>query len=130
MNFKSGRRKKIFILPCILSVILFLCLGCELWHQIVKNNPPVSDAGQNLTVTVGNMVILDGRYSYDPDGDKINFTWFPWDTPAGSMMQFYNYLNSMPYFTPDQAGDYVFILIVDDGYIEGKPNSVTITANP
>ena len=36
---------------------------------------PVADAGPNQSVTPGTAVRLDGRSSYDPDGDGLSYSW-------------------------------------------------------
>ena len=40
-----------------------------------ENHPPVADAGADLEVEEGSPVTLDGSYSYDPDGDELNYSW-------------------------------------------------------
>ena len=110
-------------------MVCFLLSGCDLWYQVFPNDPPVADAGVDQPAITDSQFILDGTGSYDPDNDTISYTWFFWGAPVGSSALLYNYTTSQPFFTPDIDGDYVFILIVDDGYIESKPDSVTITAN-
>jgi parallel beta-helix repeat protein len=39
------------------------------------NLPPIADAGENQTVKIGELVILNASKSNDPDGRIINFTW-------------------------------------------------------
>jgi len=40
---------------------------------LLQNLPPVANAGQDQQVRVGDLVTLDGRDSYDPDGDLITY---------------------------------------------------------
>jgi hypothetical protein len=136
MHFKNGRIKNINALyllvklMCILLLILFLLSGCQLWYQVFPNDPPVADAGPDIAAMIGNTVTLDGSASSDPEGDKISYTWYFWDAPAGSAAVLFNYKSAHPYFTPDAIGPYVFMLSVNDGHRESKPDSVTITAGP
>jgi predicted GH43/DUF377 family glycosyl hydrolase len=39
------------------------------------SSPPVADAGDDQTVNEGDMVILDGSSSYDPQGGVISYGW-------------------------------------------------------
>jgi hypothetical protein len=41
----------------------------------VENTPPVADAGESQTATVGDLVILDGTGSGDADGDRLLYMW-------------------------------------------------------
>ena len=84
---------------------------------MVMNNPPVADAGEDVTVECashgGTEVQLDGTGSYDPDGDAIILTWsaegVDWDdqlssTPTGIF----------PYGTTTVR------LVVTDGFSESE----------
>lgn len=39
------------------------------------NLPPVANAGPDITAKPGNIVVLDGHKSYDPNGDKLTYLW-------------------------------------------------------
>jgi hypothetical protein len=78
---------------------------------------------------VGAYVTLDGSKSYDPDGQDISCTWYYFNAPPDTMAFLDNTRSANPYFYPDIAGDYVFLLVVSDGRYVSKPDSVTITAN-
>jgi PKD domain len=39
------------------------------------NHPPVADAGVNQTVNAGDVVMLDGSKSKDPDNDQLKYSW-------------------------------------------------------
>jgi hypothetical protein len=103
--------------------------GCDAVLRLFPNEIPIANAGVDQSdVPLGVAVYLDGSASRDPDGDNLSYTWFFWDAPAGSNAVLYGYRTDQPYFTPDQAGTYVFILVVDDGLEESKPDRVEITA--
>jgi hypothetical protein len=72
-------------------------------------------------------VYLDGSGSRDPDGDRLNYTWFFWNAPDASSTVLYNYKSVSPYFEVDATGTYVFLLVVDDGLQESKPDRVEIS---
>ena len=46
-----------------------------LFSFIVAQNAPVSDAGLDQIVQMGELVTLNGSNSYDPDGGEITFDW-------------------------------------------------------
>ncbi len=39
------------------------------------NNPPIADAGFDLSVNEGDLAFLDGSNSTDPDGDSLTYQW-------------------------------------------------------
>ena len=41
----------------------------------IANEPPVAEAGTDITVEAGESVILSGEKSYDPDGEIVFFYW-------------------------------------------------------
>ncbi len=42
---------------------------------LVLNDPPVAVAGDDLDLECGDLVDLDGRESFDPDGDFLGYAW-------------------------------------------------------
>ncbi len=89
-----------------------------------KNNLPVANAGRDLVATIGNEVTLNGSSSYDPDGDKISYIWTQVD---GIRVTLNNPNSASPSFNPEQAGVYVFGLIVYDGKDTSKMDTVRVT---
>ncbi len=96
---------------------------------ITTNRPPVSNAGSDQDVMVGELVSLDGRDSYDPDGDLITYTWSVIGAPNGSTAVLDNPESVIPTFTPDQPGIYTFSLVVSDGMEFSAPDTVQVTAD-
>ncbi|MGA1822433.1 MAG: PKD domain-containing protein [Thermoplasmatota archaeon] len=74
------------------------------------NYPPIADAGQSVSVEVGDLVTLDGSGSLDPDGEIVLYIW---DCTSHTI-----YLEgpdtAAPSFTPSAEGDYQFTLVVED----------------
>ena len=92
------------------------------------NSKPVADAGEDRNVNVGQEVCLDGGGSSDPDGDDITYSWSI-ISPNGTSASLDDATAVAPCFTPDQAGEYVVQLIVNDGELNSEPDTVVITAN-
>lgn len=75
--------------------------------NIVVNELPVSHAGADQSVTVGNTVNLDGSGSYDPDLGTITFTWGFISMPSGSAASLADSHATSTSFTPDKGGEYL-----------------------
>ncbi|MCD9457438.1 PKD domain-containing protein [Marinibactrum halimedae] len=93
-----------------------------------ENNKPVSNAGADQRVSVGDNVRLMGSGS-DSDGDSLTYRWSFVSVPAGSSSGLLNGTSATPSFTADVAGSYVVQLIVNDGQIDSDPDTVTIVAS-
>ena len=92
------------------------------------NNPPVANAGADLTFDVGAEVRLDGSASSDPDGDPLGFSWTFASVPKGSVVVLSDTTSGNPRFTPDLVGAYAVRLVVSDQQVTSDPDTVTITA--
>ena len=84
---------------------------------ISGNRPPVAvaDTLPSGMTTVGTLttVSLDGRGSYDPDGDPITYSWSLAGTPGGSSATLSS-TSSTPSLFVDLAGTYTIELTVTD----------------
>ena len=94
----------------------------------VQNSPPNADAGSDRTVSVNTLVTMDGSNSSDVDEDALTYSWSIISSPQGSEVTLTNPTEVDPTFTPDQIGDYVLQLIVNDGEVDSTPATVTISA--
>lgn len=94
-----------------------------------SNEAPVSDAGTDQTVILGDTVSLDGSDSHDPDGDSLTWTWSVAEAPddsslvSGDIDDRYAEVTSV---VPDVVGEYTIKLKVDDGS-DSDADKVTIT---
>jgi hypothetical protein len=96
--------------------------------RAADNAVPVADAGSDQTVSVGDIVQLDGTKSTDPDGDDyISPTWALVIAPRGSQASLVG-TDWLPRFRADVAGTYLITLKVSDGRQSSQTVSVTITA--
>ncbi len=95
-----------------------------------SNNPPVADAGPDQTsgVLVGDVVLLDGSASSDPDGDALTYSWSLMVVPAGSTAELSDATAVDPNFVADEPGTYTAWLTVNDGgFIDSAVDEVSIT---
>ena len=91
--------------------------------------PPVANAGPPQTVSLGAMVTLDGTKSADSDNKPLTYQWSLLNVPAGSAATLALPTSPNPYFTADVAGNYTAQLIVNDGYLNSTPSTVTISTS-
>ena len=91
---------------------------------VQPNRAPISNAGANQTVNVGDTVTLDGSGSADPDGDAISYAW---SQISGTSVTLSNHTVSSPTFAaPGNADTLVFRLTVSDGTASSE-DTVTVT---
>ena len=84
----------------------------------ITNTPPEADAGADQTVTLGDLVLLDGTGSSDADGDALDYWWKFTSVPASSSIgnrSLSDRTAEEPDFTPDVEGEYTLQLRVYDG---------------
>ena len=79
----------------------------------IGNDPPVAEAGPDLSNVPAGTVQLDGSASYDPDGDPITFQW---TQEAGTQVVLANPTTSRPSFTASAGQNYSFRLVVKDDH--------------
>ena len=95
----------------------------------VNNTAPVANAGNNLTVSTGIEVTLDGSLSSDEEGDELVYSWTIEGAPVGSSASLINSSDVTPSFVPDLAGDYQIQLVVNDGLDDSLVDEVIISAS-
>ena len=89
---------------------------------------PVADAGPDQVVMPQRAVQLDGRASYDADGDALAYGWTLVTRPVGSAAVLAAAGSAQPTFYADVAGDYVVRLVVSDGRFASAADTVVIRA--
>ena len=97
------------------------------------NVPPNAEAGDDLSVSVGETALLDGSASEDPDGDDqaLTYLWSFAAVPLGSNLvssDIEERERAQARFQPDVAGDYLVTLRVSDG-TDSSADNVLITAS-
>jgi hypothetical protein len=90
---------------------------------------PVADPGTNQNVTVGQSVTLDGIGSGDVCRDPLTYAWTLTTRPPLSGATLSGPNTATPVFVADVAGVYVAQLIVNNGFTNSNPATVTINAS-
>jgi len=93
------------------------------------NRAPVANAGFDLNGTETIPMTLDGRASFDPDGDDLTFSWSILSAPAGSTVSIVGENGATASLTPDVEGVYVVELEVSDGEFVST-DTATLTVGP
>lgn len=93
-------------------------LSC--YRYTANNSSPIAFAGEDQEVREGDLVLLDGSGSYDPDGDSLTYLW------AGDDIAFADATAVAPTFTAGAPGVYPITLTVSDGTDTGS-DEVLIT---
>jgi hypothetical protein len=92
------------------------------------NSAPVANAGPDQSLTViGTTVYLDGRESYDVDGDPITYHWSLTSKPVGSTAALSGANTETPTFVADIPGTYIIQLVVHDPWADSSPDTVTVS---
>jgi RHS repeat-associated protein len=95
-----------------------------------QNTKPVANAGPDQTnKTVGVPVELDGSLSSDVDGDALTYLWSLLHQPEGGNAVIQQTDPAKAIFTPNQPGDYVGQLIVNDGQENSDPATALVTVS-
>lgn len=92
------------------------------------NLAPTADAGADASAIVGDVVVLDGSGSSDPEFDLLSYSWSITAAPAGSAATLSGANTAFPTFVPDVAGSYTVELVVNDGFVGSAPDVVIISA--
>ncbi len=95
------------------------------------NTAPVADAGPDQAILqLGTTVQLGqsaGRESFDDDGDPITFSWTLTARPTVSSAFLDDPSSDTPTFVADVQGTYLVSLVVNDGFVNSDPSSVTVS---
>jgi hypothetical protein len=93
-----------------------------------RNLPPRADAGRDMVVNNGDLVILDGTASRDPEGALLTYNW---RQVVGKPVVLSSNNTATPSFTAEHEDDsYVFALTVRDISGSVATDSVTVVTRP
>lgn len=104
-------------------------LLCEV-RVAPPNRPPEAVSRARLSGQVGKPVALDGRASFDPDGDGLTYRWEPVDRSVLAQGALRGANTAQAEFTPKAPGRYAFRLTVMDGETESTPVQVDVQVAP
>lgn len=90
------------------------------------NIPPIADAGEDQTITVGTTIPLDGSGSHDPDGDDDFLQDEQWTQVSGPTVIIQDASEEIAFVTFQAIGTYTFQLSISDGR-DSATDQVTIT---
>jgi hypothetical protein len=94
--------------------LLLLCAGqARATHDLLNQHPVAKIVGP-VTIQVGNIVVMDGSSSYDPDDRYIEFHWSMVSKPQNSRATLSRTNGPVISFTADVVGNYIVGLQVQD----------------
>lgn len=124
------------ILPMLAISATAALIGCANDPTVNRNEAPVADVGDDISQAANMRVFLDGRSSYDADGDEMEFYWTIDHAPEGS-----NRAELADPFSPNRSGDaatttfqpdaqgvYVIELVTYDGRLYSDPAYIVVDA--
>jgi hypothetical protein len=91
------------------------------------NALPIANAGVDVDATAGQLVTLDAGLSTDADNDALRYQWQLLSQPVGSDVSISAANSVTASFTPQQNGDYILQLIVNDGTGSSQPDTLVIS---
>lgn len=93
-----------------------------------QNHPPIAIAGPDYVITKATKkLVLDGRNSFDEDGDELDFAWYLVNSPHGATAAVSEPNSPISSFTVSLDGTYWFSLIVSDGQMKSVPSVIKVT---
>src|SRR6185369_8738225 len=101
------------------SLVVMLIAACS------TTLPTASLDGSTISVSVGDLVQLDGSQSKDPNKLALRYDTTFVTVPAGFTGSITNPTSSRPSFVPTVVGDYVVQLVVSDKDVSSAAVQVT-----
>lgn len=94
------------------------------------SGPIAKASAKEIEVFVGEPVTLDGKESYDPDGDSLTYSWSQTGGPKVSLSS--SSSASAFFIAPTANAETIltFELVVSDGHATSDPSTIAITVFP
>ena len=68
-------KKYLLIIIAIIITLSFLSCSNSQASQETSNQPPIADAGEDISCYQGEEIIISAGNCTDPDGDNLSYTW-------------------------------------------------------
>jgi hypothetical protein len=95
-------------------------------HTNAPNEPPIANAGPDFEIVLALATNgLDGRASFDPDGQTLTYRWTQTSGPTAVTIM--NPASATSGFVAPLEGTYTFALVVNDGKRDSVPDVVSVT---
>jgi hypothetical protein len=108
--------------------LLTLCFGQARASHDQLNQHPVAKIIAPVTIQVGNIVVMDGSQSFDPDDRYVEFYWSMVAKPAGSRATLSRISGPVISFTTDRVGNYILGLQVQDPHGNSTYTMASVSA--
>ena len=93
------------------------------------NTSPIANAGYDQLTSVNEVVVLDGRNSYDPDKQPLQYQWSLVGKPQDSNATLTDANKMQSLLNIDKAGQYIAQLIVSDGVNNSEPDTTLVSTD-
>ncbi|HON92460.1 MAG TPA: right-handed parallel beta-helix repeat-containing protein [Sedimentisphaerales bacterium] len=89
---------------------------------VAPNHPPVANAGEDRICGASSKVTLNGTDSSDPD--VVDRLTYQWTQVEGEPVDLQDADTASPWFVTEVSGQYIFELVVSDGFAQSEPSRV------
>ena len=115
----------------VMSLLVFSFVACGGSLGDGAYDAPLSDAGSDRVILLGESTTLDAFRSCDPAGGSVAFTWSLLSQPEGSSLALSGNITHQKQLvvTPAVTGSYLFALRVNVGERIGESAFVTIVVS-
>ncbi len=116
------------------TLVVFLS-ACEVIAGVFLPDPE-ANAGDDVTIEIGDSVTLNGGASEDPDGEELSYQWSVVARPSESTLgdgDITDSSSALASIVPDAEGEYEFQLLVSvdrGGVIQDDTDTVLVTVLP
>jgi len=96
-------------------------------EKMIKARYQASNAGADKQTSIATPVLLNDAFVFDREQDELTLEWTVTGKPPGSIAGFSDPSLLNPIFNANQVGEYVLSLRASDQWVQGEPDTVTIT---